>query len=63
MSQNGQTHFKNLAAFASRFLKCVRPIWDIIWDIKALKSKKICKYQNYFQLIVLDPRTGQPALQ
>ena len=23
MSQNGQTHFKNLAAFAGRFLKCV----------------------------------------
>ena len=25
MSQNGQTHCKNLAAFAARFLKCVRP--------------------------------------
>ena len=23
MSKNGQTHFKNLAAFAARFLKCV----------------------------------------
>ena len=23
MSQNGQAHFKNLAAFAARFLKCV----------------------------------------
>ena len=23
MSQNGQTHFKNLAAFVVRFLKCV----------------------------------------
>ena len=23
MSQNGHTHFKNLAAFAARFLKCV----------------------------------------
>ena len=22
MSQNGQTHFKNLTAFAARFLKC-----------------------------------------
>ena len=29
MSQNGQTHFKNLAAKAGRFLKCVRPFWDI----------------------------------
>ena len=25
MSQNGQTHFKNLATNAGRFLKCVRP--------------------------------------
>ena len=29
MSENGQTHFKNLAAFAARFLKCVRPFYDI----------------------------------
>ena len=29
MSQNGQTHFKNLAAFAARFLKCAWPLWDI----------------------------------
>ena len=29
MSQNGQTHFKNLAAFVARFLKCVWPFWDI----------------------------------
>ena len=26
MSQNGQTHFKNLAGFAARFLKCVRTL-------------------------------------
>ena len=30
MSQNGQTHFKNLAAFAAKFLKCVWPFWDIM---------------------------------
>ena len=30
MSQNGQTHFKTLAAFAAKFLKCVWPFWDII---------------------------------
>ena len=29
VSQNGRTHFKNLAAFAARFLKCVRPFYDI----------------------------------
>ena len=29
MSQNGQTHFKNLSAFAARFLKCVRLFYDI----------------------------------
>ena len=30
MSQNGQAHFKNLAAFAARFLKCVEPFYDIV---------------------------------
>ena len=30
MSQNGQMHFKNLAAFAATFLKCVWPFWDIM---------------------------------
>ena len=30
MSQDGQAHFKNLAAFAARFLKGVRPFWDIM---------------------------------
>ena len=32
MSQNGQTHFKNLAANANAaiFLKCVWPFWDIM---------------------------------
>ena len=29
MSSNGQTHFKNLAANAGRFLKCVWPFYDI----------------------------------
>ena len=27
MSQNDQTHFKNLAAFAARFSKCVGPFY------------------------------------
>ena len=30
MFQNGQTHFKNLAAHAARFLKCAWPFWDIM---------------------------------
>ena len=30
MSQNGQTQFKNLAAFAARFLKCAWPFYDIV---------------------------------
>ena len=33
--QNGQAHFKNLAADAARFLKCVWPFWNIIyWRVK-----------------------------
>ena len=39
MYQNGQTHFKNLAAFAARFLKCVWPFWDVMyWRVKFLKN-------------------------
>ena len=35
MPQNGQTHFKNLAANATLFLKCVWPFWDIMhWRVK-----------------------------
>ena len=30
MAQNGQAHFKNLAANAARFLKFVWPFWDIM---------------------------------
>ena len=30
MSQNGQTHFNILAAFAARLLKCVCSFWDIV---------------------------------
>ena len=30
MYQNGQTHFKNLAVFAAKFLKFVWPFWDIM---------------------------------
>ena len=30
MSQNGQTHFKNLAAFAARFFKRISPFYDIV---------------------------------
>ena len=30
MSENGQTHFKNLAANAARLLKCVWPFRDIM---------------------------------
>ena len=30
ISQNNQTHFKNLTTNAIRFLKCVCPFWDIM---------------------------------
>ena len=38
-SQNGQTHFKNLAAFAARFLKCVWPFCTLC--IKGLKTGRV----------------------
>ena len=37
MSQNDQAHFKNLTAFAAKFLKCVWPFWDIMHErVKSL---------------------------
>ena len=53
-SENGQTHFKNLAAFAARFLKCVWPFWDVMqcrnWYIcerpSANWSVYICRGRN-----------------
>ena len=30
ISQNGLIHFKNFAANAERFLKCVSTLWDIM---------------------------------
>ena len=44
MFQNGQTHFKNLAAFAARFLKCVWPFWDIMNKELIYKKNKVKKY-------------------
>ena len=41
MSQNGQTHFKDLAANAARFLKCV-------WPFMTLRSKGLSNI-NQFQ--------------
>ena len=44
MSQYGQTHFKNLAAFAARFLKRVWPFWNIIHQrVKSVASSKLGK--------------------
>ena len=42
MSQNDQTHFKNLAANAARFLKCVWSFWDIM-------HKRVNVFQNIEQ--------------
>ena len=51
MSQNGQTRFKNLAAFAAIFLKCVWPFWDIC--IKELKSGFIDWMLNFIILKIV----------
>ena len=57
MSQNGQTHFKNLAAFAARFLKCVWPFWDIMhWRVTIYKSEYS---ESLIQLYHLINHTGQ----
>ena len=40
MSSNGQTYFKNLTAFAERFLKCV-------WPFMTLRSKGLILPSHY----------------
>ena len=40
MSSNGETHFKNLAANAARFLKCVWPFYDIAKEMLEGNKKK-----------------------
>ena len=46
MSQNGQTHFKNPAAFAAKFLKCVWPFWDIMhWRVKTLLQNNAKRFK------------------
>ena len=48
MFQNGQTNFKNLAATAAGFLKCVWPFWDIMhWRVKGLNLNKATTYRHY----------------
>ena len=43
MSQNGQTNFENLAAFAAIFLRCVWPIYDIAKKrVKTTFTFEIC---------------------
>ena len=49
MSENGQTHFKNLAALAAKFLKCVWLLFNEI--IKDIKRTHKCKVLNSFKVI------------
>ena len=54
MSQNGQTYFKNLAANAARFLKCVWPFWDIMhWRVKLLDASALAHWDRQLVLNVV----------
>ena len=46
MSQNGKAHFKNIAAFAARFLKSVSPFGDLC-------IKGLIRYP-WFEIILSD---------
>ena len=47
MSQNRQTQFKNLAANAARFLKCVWPFWDIMHE-RFKGDKTLGKFHEFY---------------
>ena len=51
MSQNGQAQFKNLAAFAARFLKCVWPFWEIMHQ--RVKAWEFPSFHPLFRLCVI----------
>ena len=52
MSQNGQTHFKNLAAFTARFLKSVWQFWDIMHEtVKA--AIDVSRKEEFWNLLCL----------
>ena len=61
MSQNGQTHFKNLAAFAVRFLKCMWPFLDIIhFRVNHYTLYPFCHSNLYFSLPNMVKLHGAP---
>ena len=56
MSQNGQTHFKNLSAFSAKCLICVGPFWDYMNKYNIFSEKYIfgSRYGNDGKLIIGD---------
>ena len=57
MTQNDQTHFKNLAAFVARFLKYVWPFWDIMyrrvkkfmWEVEMIfQDSPLRRWPDYY---------------
>ena len=48
MSQNGQTYFKNPAALAARFLKCVGLFWDVYIKGLSFLEKSKWRIDVYF---------------
>ena len=54
MSQNGQTHFKNLAANAERFLNCAWTFWDIMhWRFKEHFFDAIIKKTRIWSIVLI----------
>ena len=56
ISQNGQTHFKNPAVNAARFLKCLWPIWNTMhWRVKrktcSISANNDTRHINFLVLI------------
>ena len=51
MSQNGQTHFKNLAANAARFLKGVLPYWDILHGFPLSVTPNVLDNEKFDEMI------------
>ena len=59
MSQNGQTDFKNLAAFAARFLKFVWPLWRISDKLLLNKINMYCFVFTFISSVAFEDRKGK----
>ena len=62
MSLNGQTHFKNLAKYATRILRCVWLLWDIMNESVEPNYIIVSGFISVFLLLISSTREKRSAI-